>query len=268
MAEYDTSTEDIVLEEPLLPAQAGPKQRSHRQRHDARGSRQMLNWGSLIAGLSLLVTGLNLVYLTFSAIRHDQSPSLPLRTVSTYIGLEQAPRNSSSPGWPRTLRHCPDYIGHLDRSEGPNGLSESKLRHVSFDQKHSLILQVVARDLGLESCALDSIFPDKFRSKLQRSDGQEELVVRLLQGTGPSTNFVGSAADLGPFKDIGTLNVSLAKDRTHFWHCRAGTVQRIEISCPTTGCSLAFTQGRTDSQFGFLLFQSEIRTEPLRWDKA
>ncbi|KAH0828815.1 hypothetical protein J3R83DRAFT_3263 [Lanmaoa asiatica] len=115
-------------------------------------------WLTAFAALSIAFTIRNLLVIQL----HSQEPHVSYLDApigSPYNGLEKLVRNESSPSWPLSSIHYPDFIGATEGSYIHRALSNGSV--VRLDSERTIIIQQRIRDYGLEQCAVKVEFSRK-----------------------------------------------------------------------------------------------------------
>ncbi|KAF8552268.1 hypothetical protein OG21DRAFT_158833 [Imleria badia] len=228
-------------------------------------------WLSAFAALSIAVTIRNLLVIQL----YSQEPYVSYVEASIgspYNGLEKLVRNESSPSWPLSSTHYPDFIA---ATEGPyihHALSNGSI--VRLDSERTIIVQHRVRDYGLEHCAVKLEFSHSTRNgsghtvrgyghigdspylTLWRLEDRSKAVLApsILPASLPSRReFLGDIA-LDGMRSV----------RSPSFGCNAGSIQTLEIAvaCASDPCIMEFRLTQSPRQ-GFWVVQSEQKSAPI-----
>ena len=95
-------------------------------------------WLFYVSLTSIIIVAINVIWLSFDVYNSQRPTRLPTRRSSTYLGLNNINRNSTSPNWPLKRYDFPEYFGVVDsqnvRSESPNS------RRILLDEDVSICM--------------------------------------------------------------------------------------------------------------------------------
>ncbi|KAI9455549.1 hypothetical protein HD554DRAFT_272123 [Boletus coccyginus] len=223
-------------------------------------------WLTAFAALSIAVTIRNLLVIHL----YSQEPHvsyLEATLGSPYNGLEKLVRNESSPSWPLSSIHYPDFIG---ATEGPyvhHALGNGSV--VRLDSERSIILQHRVRDYGLEHCVVKLEFFSRSggngKGHTARGYGHigENLYLRLwrLEDMGSKAVLAPLPTALPPRKEfLGNIDLDGTRSvQSSSFGCNAGSIQTLEVglACASEPCIMEFRLMQSPRRQGFWVVQSE-----------
>ncbi|KAG8221409.1 hypothetical protein J3R82DRAFT_1592 [Butyriboletus roseoflavus] len=222
-------------------------------------------WLTAFAALSIAFTIRNLLVIQL----HSQEPRvgyLEASFGSPYNGLEKLIRNESSPSWPLSSTHSPDFIG---ATEGPyihHALSNGSV--VRLDSERTIIIQHRVRDYALDHCAVKLEFSRKAgHGHAERAYGHigesPYLTLWRLEDSGSKAVLAPSALPTSlPSRKVFLGNIALDGMRpvqSAFFECHAGSIQTLEIAvaCTSDPCIMEFRLTQSPHRQGFRMVQSE-----------
>ena len=227
-------------------------------------------WLTVFAALSTAVTIRNLLVIQL----YSQEPHvnyLEASVGSPYNGLEKLVRNESSPSWPLSSTHYPDFIGAMEGPYIHHALSNGSVVRLDSEVcifivprtslltmpahilQRAIILQHRVRDYGLEHCAV------KLEISRPAGHGHEHTARRYgYIGESPYLSLwrledTGSKAVLAPSglpmslpsrkQFLGNIDLDgMRSVQSPSFGCNAGSIQTLEIAvaCASDPCIMEF----------------------------
>jgi len=229
-------------------------------------------WLTVFATLSIAVTIRNLLVIQL----YSQEPDDNYREAyigSPYNGLEKLLRNKSSPSWPLSSTHYPDFIGATEDQYIHHALNNGSV--VRLDSERTIILQHRVRDYGLEHCAVKLEFSrpaGNGHGHTARGYGHigesPYLSLWRLEDTGSKAALAPSGFPMPlPSRKQFLGNIDLDGTRSvqsHSFGCNAGSIQTLEIAvaCVSDPCIMEFRLTQSPRRQGFWVVQSEQKPIP------
>ena len=234
---------------------------------------------TVLAAISIAITIRNLLVIQ-QDLQEPYVNYLEAPIARPYNGLETLPRNESSPSWPLSSIHYPDFIGAMEGSLVHQALNNGSVVRLDsevcvctvpkFRSPHpyppitpqrTIILQHRVRDYGLEQCAIKVEFSPRPRKQHERAYGsigespyftlwrivdESESKAVLTSSTLPKSLPTGK-------EFLGNITLDqMHPTQSPFFGCSAGSVQTLEIAmaCASDPCVMEFRLARSPQRQG------------------
>ncbi|KAG6371069.1 hypothetical protein JVT61DRAFT_10607 [Boletus reticuloceps] len=251
-----------VPDEEVLPAP--PESKETRDLTSKRNFFLNLSfWLTALAVLSIAVTIRNLLviqlYSQESRVSYMEGP-----IGSPYNGLEKLVRNESSPSWPLSSTHYPDFIGATEGPHIHHALSNSSI--VRLDSERTVVIQHRVRDFGLEHCTVKLEFSHSTgngHGHTTRGYGHigesPYLTLWRLDDIGSKAVLAPSALPISlPSRDTFLGDIvfdDMRSVQSPSFGCHAGSIQTLEIAvaCASDPCIVEFRLTQSPQRQGTVL---------------
>ncbi|KAF8436500.1 hypothetical protein L210DRAFT_3647830 [Boletus edulis BED1] len=228
-------------------------------------------WLTALAVLSIAVTIRNLLVIQL----YSQESRVSYASFgSPYNGLGELVRNETSPSWPLSSTHYPDFIGATEGPRIHHALSNGSI--VRLDSERTVMIQHRVRDFGLEHCTVKLEFSHSAgngHGHTTRGYGHigesPYLTLWRLEDTGSKAVLAPSTLPI-PLPSREAFLGDIVFDDTRSMQspsfgCNAGSIQTLEIAvaCASDPCIVEFRLTQSPQRQGFWVVQSEQKSAPM-----
>ncbi|KAN0082372.1 hypothetical protein V8E55_008167 [Tylopilus felleus] len=230
-------------------------------------------WLTAFAALSIAITIRNLLVFQLS-FQEPYITYVEAFIKSPYNGLEKLLRNESSPSWPLSSTHYPDFIGATEGLYVHHALNNGSI--VRLDSERAIVVQHRVRDYGLEHCTIKLEFSRSTgngHGHTTRGYGHigENPYLTLWRLEDPGNMAVRASSALPtllpPRKEfLGDIVLDgMSSVQSPSFECKMGSIQTLEIAvtCASDPCIMEFWLTQSPRRQGFWVVQSEQKSEPI-----